>query len=155
VSSRQWAGKTLFSSCPPPTADCPLPPAVSFLLHFPSDCSASMLSSTVPCAARTFLTRPRRTLSKPIAGNRSGRARLPPSRSSRKTRLGRSLALPSSVTRDRPEKILRDRARPPLPPQPIQVYASFVYSGSRNLNNPRIYDPRHHLHDPPVRLSPR
>jgi hypothetical protein len=29
--------------------------AVSFLLHFPSDCSALTLSSTVPCAVRTFL----------------------------------------------------------------------------------------------------
>ena len=27
-----------------------------FLLHFPSDCSALTLSSTVPCAVRTFLT---------------------------------------------------------------------------------------------------
>ena len=41
-----------------PTINFPPPPAVSFLLHFPSDCSALTLSSTVPCAARTFLARP-------------------------------------------------------------------------------------------------
>ena len=32
-----------------------LPLSGFFLLHFPSDCSASLLASTVPCAVRTFL----------------------------------------------------------------------------------------------------
>jgi len=49
-------------------------PAVSFLLHFPSDCSASTLSSTVPCAARTFLTR-FREIPKPGAATAARRSR--------------------------------------------------------------------------------
>ena len=32
-------------------------PAVYFLWHFPSDCSALPLAGVMPCAARTFLTR--------------------------------------------------------------------------------------------------
>ena len=36
----------------------PTVPGGIFLLHFPSDCSAWTLSSTVPCAVRTFLVRP-------------------------------------------------------------------------------------------------
>ena len=41
----------------PPTANFQLPTAPSgiFLLHFPSGCPAWTLSSTVPCAVRTFL----------------------------------------------------------------------------------------------------
>jgi hypothetical protein len=75
VCSRQWAGKDAFPFLP--TAHCRLPtaPAVSFLLHFPSDCSASTLSSTVPCAARTFLTGLSRKISTTWRGHRCRRSR--------------------------------------------------------------------------------